>query len=974
MVTATTAQPAALSELKLRYCGQQPSELRLRARKCTIGSDPHCTLRLRAPQVDAVHCMIIRGGERTIVRNWSPATRHNGRTFQDAVLNVGDRLKFGPWEFEVVDLGYSNETAPAPLSDAAGRHEEQWAELSRRESSLVAERLQVERQAAALRDELAETRSQADRLELERAQLDAQRTAWESASNARTQALADLDAQAAELAQRIAELETRERNAATTVASDDTLADHQRRRDREAGFGDDAAEAFPAPCQATIPQSVEPLPDDAVAFLAQLNFERLLLDDARLTDTLARAAAAAHYRHLMQFVRQCAAPATESKNDPAASSSDELEAQRTELARQANTLLEQLQLVEQQRAAWEAEQSRRAAAQAEIERQLADRAAELERFAESLREQQWSLSQTEAKQTVAGQDRALAEAPVTAAADETAASAEIDEIKARLSAELQAAEDGRRQAQSLLSAELDRLAAREREVELRAHELTERHAELERREAAAGEAVAAETSAVATAGGDAASADALAEKTQAIEQQAIELETQRQELIERERLVEQQASQVQAEKNQLLKQAAVYQQRMAELEADTVELARRRAELEDYARQSDATPAPGREGETAELVSASQPPTTPSAFADVPSLLDLPQVAAAVESVEQPITGRLLQMLKESETADRKQSGDVVESPEAGAEAPTGEAPQEDLRDMLRRIGQLPSDDERPLGTPAHEVQAALKPMPAVKSTPQQAPHEEDHDSAVQAYMAQLLMRNGGSTQAAMPSAAVDKPAMPINRPRSGKPSAQSRQESPAPVREYVRVAAPEKQTDLNALREVANLSAEAALEKFRRRKALFGVGEMLFLATSAGVGAHFILYYDAFGPSLSIYVGVGCILIALVLLGRTAKLIGRLQKMGGLPANIPTLPKFGDLLAATPTGKPAQVDVQPKAPAATTPAPAAVMTPVPTVTAPTHPIHAMPAAAPASSIGQNAAALEAFAKAAAAIQRQAKQ
>ena len=76
--------------------------IRLASTKCTIGSDVGCTLRLRAPGVDPLHCLILRGPRQTVIRRWSAATRLNDREFVDAPLNVGDRLGIGPLELEVV--------------------------------------------------------------------------------------------------------------------------------------------------------------------------------------------------------------------------------------------------------------------------------------------------------------------------------------------------------------------------------------------------------------------------------------------------------------------------------------------------------------------------------------------------------------------------------------------------------------------------------------------------------------------------------------------------------------------------------------------------------------------------------------------------------------------------------------------------------------------------------------------------------
>ena len=73
-------------------------------------------MRLRGAGVRGLHCLILRGAERTIVRRWSPDTRINDRPFTDAVLLPGDRLALGGIELEVVGnatLGQTGAVSPA---------------------------------------------------------------------------------------------------------------------------------------------------------------------------------------------------------------------------------------------------------------------------------------------------------------------------------------------------------------------------------------------------------------------------------------------------------------------------------------------------------------------------------------------------------------------------------------------------------------------------------------------------------------------------------------------------------------------------------------------------------------------------------------------------------------------------------------------------------------------------------------------
>lgn len=87
--------------------------VRLAGSKCTIGSGENCTLRLRAVGVRPLHCLILRGLRGIVARSWAPDTLLNDRPFTDAVLALGDRLKFGPIELEVVAADATDNRADA---------------------------------------------------------------------------------------------------------------------------------------------------------------------------------------------------------------------------------------------------------------------------------------------------------------------------------------------------------------------------------------------------------------------------------------------------------------------------------------------------------------------------------------------------------------------------------------------------------------------------------------------------------------------------------------------------------------------------------------------------------------------------------------------------------------------------------------------------------------------------------------------
>ena len=94
-------------DLVLRVCGtsRHGQVVRLKSTKCSIGSGRQCTLRLRAPGVQPIHCLVLRGANGSVIRRWSPDTRLNGAAFTDADLTPGDRITVGRVDLEVVDPG-----------------------------------------------------------------------------------------------------------------------------------------------------------------------------------------------------------------------------------------------------------------------------------------------------------------------------------------------------------------------------------------------------------------------------------------------------------------------------------------------------------------------------------------------------------------------------------------------------------------------------------------------------------------------------------------------------------------------------------------------------------------------------------------------------------------------------------------------------------------------------------------------------
>jgi len=180
---------AQAGELVLRICGstRRGQIVRLRSSKCTIGSGPQCTLRLKAPGVRPVHCLILRGQAATVIRRWAPDTRINGRTFTDAQLSFGDRIAVGPIELELLPPGCRCD------ADVVDDRDQPWL-LERTE---IENRLKV--QAEELDARQAELESTREAFERERSRWEAEMARSNSASATELEELrarlSDLEAQ-----------------------------------------------------------------------------------------------------------------------------------------------------------------------------------------------------------------------------------------------------------------------------------------------------------------------------------------------------------------------------------------------------------------------------------------------------------------------------------------------------------------------------------------------------------------------------------------------------------------------------------------------------------------------------------------------------------------------------------------------------------------------------------------------------------
>ena len=97
--------------LCLRGGGYDEKVLHLRSKKCTFGGHADCTVQV--PESVSLQCVILRGPGGTVVRDWSGASRLNGRPFSNAALSTGDCLQVGSVEAKVLAECYTGTTAGA---------------------------------------------------------------------------------------------------------------------------------------------------------------------------------------------------------------------------------------------------------------------------------------------------------------------------------------------------------------------------------------------------------------------------------------------------------------------------------------------------------------------------------------------------------------------------------------------------------------------------------------------------------------------------------------------------------------------------------------------------------------------------------------------------------------------------------------------------------------------------------------------
>jgi hypothetical protein len=201
-----------------------------------------------------------------------------------------------------------------------------------------------------------------------------------------------------------------------------------------------------------------------------------------------------------------------------------------------------------------------------------------------------------------------------------------------------------------------------------------------------------------------------------------------------------------------------------------------------------------------------------------------------------------------SSTDSQLASESTAAPPEAAAEPVTAQAKNGavDLADILRRTGysaDLSDDDadttDRPVerrGNPsAKEVTPTNITSPAPRSEGETRVRAED-DVSIDDYMSRLLARNRTDSPVARPAASTEAAPRPIRKDNDAKPDPLAAPSTAAPKTSEPldfgpRATAPERNVDLNAMRQLANFSAKSAINTHDSKR--LGVTSKIKLAVS---------------------------------------------------------------------------------------------------------------------------------------------
>ena len=532
--------------LVLRVCAgpQAGRVMRLSAGKCTIGSAPHCTLRLHGPGIEPVQCLVVNGRRQSIVRRWSAGVRLNDRAFDDCALEPGDRLTLGAVELQVLELPQQ----PTEPTRAARRLDHELAQCRERLTSLES-RLELANRQGRRRLRAAITKLRKSQLRL--SDLDARRALFTEEQRRLADEGRNLERRESEVQALLAETARRRESLAAEERTLTTQAERLREasvrwnRDRHTAEQDINARRIQLAAELDrVSDQRRHIDEEQVRLERQTDElrrrEAKLADESKSLD--ARLAQLDNQREgLEQLERRLCERSEEARR-------------RAEQTAERETALERREAeINRDRAAREAAWSAREAALVEREQAAEQRLAEIETLREKVQAEAVEVSRSSARAEGLTRDEARLR---DTAAQLNADLRRLEEQRAALESQRAALEADRDRRETSWTDRRDDLARREAELQARiaAHDAVrsewERTAEAKRREAAEHEAQ-------------------LAARAEAVEQRHAEIERQTADVARRCELLKRNWTELCDRENRLERQTAEAAQRQAAGHSET---------------------------------------------------------------------------------------------------------------------------------------------------------------------------------------------------------------------------------------------------------------------------------------------------------------------------------------------------------------------------------------------------------------------
>lgn len=119
--------------------GEVVRRWRLQNTKCTIGSDRQATIWLDDSKIASFHALLVFGSTNAVIKSFGPGLRLNGQPVQESALRVGDRVELLGYQFLIESLSTSTQTgrSGAKMPDASSAIDS--AQLNRPQVALPTE-------------------------------------------------------------------------------------------------------------------------------------------------------------------------------------------------------------------------------------------------------------------------------------------------------------------------------------------------------------------------------------------------------------------------------------------------------------------------------------------------------------------------------------------------------------------------------------------------------------------------------------------------------------------------------------------------------------------------------------------------------------------------------------------------------------------------------------------------------------------